>query len=109
RGSYPPSDALRLDSYLTEHPGRRQPEAAEIQTGRAGRVTSFRVRQITVGFQEALDAGAKTGCGDDRSEIARRPIIECNFVVTQGLHAPEYIDMTLTDKSDCAHVDQRDF
>ena len=102
------SDASRLDPYFAEHPGRRHPEAAEIQTGRARRATWFRVRRITVGFQEALEAWAKTGCGDDRIEVARWPVVERNCVVAQGAYASEYFDMTLSDKSDCAHVDQRD-
>ena len=108
RGAYPMGNALRLDPYLAEHPGGRHREAAEIQTGRAGLTTSLYARRQAVGFQEAFDAWAKTSCGNDRIEVTRRPIGEGDRVVTQGAYPSKYFDMTLTDESDCAHVDQRD-
>ena len=68
-------------------------------------MTSLHARRKGVGFQEALDAWAKTSCGDDRIEVTRRPIVEGDCVVTQGAYPSEYFDMTLTDESDCAYVD----
>jgi hypothetical protein len=100
----------RASRAISEHPGRRHVEAAEIEAGQRLCAAFDRhvllVEHLFGGLEKCGERGAVAGCQDDRFEGALGAVAESRAAGGKRLDARQDVDLAAADAGDGADIEQ---